>query len=258
MRYASLASGSKGNCHAISDGERILLVDAGFSLRQIKMGLDSLGWNADQVRGVAITHEHADHIGAISAILNKTDWAILATPATLREVEKAKGMDVPKSRWVPLEAGQVKDWEGWRLHPFSIPHDAADPVAYRVEAGGLRLAVVTDLGRATDLVIEHASDLELLVLESNHDVEMLRNGPYPLYLQARILGLLGHLSNDECAKILGRVISPALRHIVLAHLSEANNDPALARLTAVDAIRKVSSSASLHIAAQRKAIEVPI
>jgi len=143
MRYASLASGSRGNCHAISDGERILLIDAGISLLQIKKRLELLGWRPEQVRGLAVTHEHSDHIDAVPVILRRTDWTILATPGTLDAIEVTKGIEVPRSRWVRLDAGRAMDWDGWLLRPFALPHDAMDPVAYRIEAGGARLAVVT-------------------------------------------------------------------------------------------------------------------
>jgi len=258
MRYASLASGSKGNCHAINDEKRILLIDAGISLRQIEKRLESLGWSSDQVRGVAITHEHSDHIHAVDAILKKTDWMILATPGTVKGIKIAKGIDVPESRWIPLEAGHTIDWDGWRLHPFTISHDTIDPVAYRIEADGVRLAVITDLGYVTKLVVEYASDSELLVLEANHDVMTLRDGSYRPQDKIRILSRAGHLSNDACAELLARVLSPALRHIVLAHLSERNNDPAQARLAAADAINTAGSGAKLHIASQREVLEIQI
>jgi phosphoribosyl 1,2-cyclic phosphodiesterase len=258
MRYASLASGSKGNCHAIDDGESTLLIDAGISLRQIKARLELLGWRAEQVRGLALTHEHTDHVRAVSVILNRTDWTILATPTTLEAVEIAQGIEVPKSRWVPLKAGQAKDWEGWRIHPFAVPHDAIDPVAYRVEAGGGRLAVITDLGYATALAVEYASGLDLLALESNHDVEMLREGDYPPQLKKRILGRLGHLSNETCAEMLAKVVSPELRHVVLAHLSEQNNDPALAKLASSDVLARAGSGAALHVASQDTALQASV
>jgi phosphoribosyl 1,2-cyclic phosphodiesterase len=239
-----------------------LLIDAGISLLQIKKRLGALGWRTDQVRGVAITHEHTDHINAVPAILNKTDWTILATPDTRKAIEISKGMCVPAARWAPLEAGRSENWEGWRIHPFALPHDAIDPVAFRVEAGGARMAVITDLGYPTALAVEYASDLELLALESNHDVGMLREGPYPPLLKARILSRVGHLSNDSCAEMLDRVVSPATRHIVLAHLSEQNNDPALARLAAADAMGKRRGdhlgSPRLHVASQGGVFEVSL
>jgi len=256
MLYASLASGSKGNCHAISDGERILLVDAGISFLQIQNRLSSLKLHLDQVQGVAITHEHSDHINAIPMILKKTNWPILTTPGTLEAIEIVKHIEIPKSRWIPLAAGRYTPWEGWNLHPFAVPHDAIDPVAYRIEAAGFNLAIMTDLGYPTKLAIDYSKDLDFLVLESNHDIEMLREGPYPPMLKARVLSRVGHLSNDACAEMLNDIISPALQHIVLAHLSEQNNDPALARLASSSAINHADSCAALHVATQSEVLEI--
>jgi phosphoribosyl 1,2-cyclic phosphodiesterase len=256
MRYASLASGSRGNCHAIGDGERILLIDAGVTFLQIGKRLQELGWQPGQVKGVAVTHEHSDHISSIPVILRRTDWSILATPDTLNAVEAIKGVKVPKSRWIPLSAGLTTYWEDWAVNPFAVPHDATDPVAYRIEAEGTRLAIVTDLGHATELAVDYCSDVDLLVIESNHDVEMLKEGPYDARLKARILSRVGHLSNDACAGLLKRAISPRLKHIVLAHLSEQNNEPALARLASSEVISRAGSAASLRVAFQGVPMEV--
>jgi phosphoribosyl 1,2-cyclic phosphodiesterase len=256
MLYASLASGSKGNCHAINDGGRILLIDVGISFLQIRTRLQALNWCLDQVKGVAITHEHSDHIHAVPMILKKTDWQILATTDTLRTIEAIKNIEIPKSRWVPLSRGQGTNWEGWGIHPFSIPHDAEDPVAYRIEAAGLSMSIMTDLGQPTNLAVDYGRDLDLLVLESNHDIEMLREGPYDPILKKRILSRNGHLSNDACAELLSKIISPQLKHVVLAHLSEQNNDPALARLASESVISQTGIAASLHVASQNNPLEL--
>ncbi|HNX94114.1 MAG TPA: MBL fold metallo-hydrolase [Holophaga sp.] len=249
MRYASLASGSKGNCHAFSDGERILLVDAGVSYLQIRTRLESLGWDPGQVEAVAITHEHSDHIGAIPVLLRRTEWRFMATADTFGAVEKALGIEIPDSRRLTLKPGHAQAWDGWSILPFSTPHDALDSVAYRLEQGGWSAAVVTDLGHPTALVKDHCQDLDLLVLESNHDVTMLREGGYPPPLKARILSRVGHLSNEASAELLGHCLSKRLRDVVLAHLSEQNNDPALARFAAEEALR--GHGAALHVASQR-------
>ena len=250
MHYAALASGSKGNCHALSDGERTLLIDAGISLLQIRSRLEALGWDGGAVRGLALTHEHSDHIAALGVILRRTDWAILATADTRKAAEKAQDLQIPTHRWIELEAGRARDWEGWRVLPFALPHDAADPVAFRVEAGGRACAVVTDLGHPTALVADHLQELDLLALEANHDVDMLREGDYPPQLKARILSRVGHLSNAAMAELLGRVWSPRLKQVVLAHLSESNNDPDLARFAAEEVLRETGSA--LRVAHQRE------
>jgi len=249
MHYAALASGSKGNCHALADGERTLLIDAGISLRQIRQRLDALDFHAGEVQALALTHEHSDHIGALGVILRRTDWAILATRETRQAAELSQAVLIPADRWIELEAGRPLDWAGWRVLPFSLPHDAADPVAFRVEAGACACAVVTDLGQPTALVADHLQDLDLLVLEANHDVDMLREGDYPPQLKARILSRVGHLSNAAMAELLARVCSPRLRRLVLAHLSESNNHPDLARFAAEEVLR--GTSVDLHVAHQQ-------
>lgn len=253
MQYAALASGSKGNCHAFCDGQRTLLVDAGISLRRIRESLSGLGWDPGKVCAVALTHEHSDHIGAVEVLLRRTDWAFLATPETKAAVERCfdREKEIPGSRWIPLRAGHPLDWDGWRVLPFSLPHDAEDPVAYRVEFGGRSAAVATDLGHATALVADHLQDLDLLVLEANHDVDMLREGTYPPQLKARILSRVGHLSNAAMAGLLDGALGARLRHVVLAHLSEQNNDPALARLAAEEVLR-THPDIQLRLASQRE------
>ncbi|HJV38445.1 MAG TPA: MBL fold metallo-hydrolase [Geothrix sp.] len=255
MHYAALASGSKGNCHALSEGGRTLLIDAGISLLQIRRRMEALELDSGSVRALALTHEHSDHIAAVGVILRRTDWAILATAATRVAVERIQGVEIPASRWIEVEAGRARDWEGWRLLPFALPHDAEDPVAYRIEAGAAAAAVVTDLGHPTALVADHLQDLDLLVLEANHDVDMLREGDYPPQLKARILSRVGHLSNAAMAELLGRVLSPRLKQVVLAHLSESNNDPSLARFAAEEVLR--GTDVALHLAHQRDPLTLP-
>jgi phosphoribosyl 1,2-cyclic phosphodiesterase len=255
MHYAALASGSKGNCHAFGDGDRILLVDAGVSLLRTRRSLLALGWDPDQVRAVALTHEHSDHVGAVDVLLRRTDWSFLATAETKAAVEACRGVEIPRSRWIPIRAGHTCDWNGWRILPFALPHDAADPVAYRIETPQGSAAVVTDLGHPTALVADHTLDLDLFVVEANHDVGMLRDGTYPPQLKARILSRVGHLSNEAMAILLGQVVSPRLQAVVLAHLSEQNNDPVLARLAAEEVLGR-GPGPSLHVASQREPLAI--
>ena len=256
MRYAALASGSKGNCHAFSEDGRTLLIDAGISLTQVRKRMEACGLDADTVRAVALTHEHSDHRAAVGVLVRNTDWAFLATRETRLAIELAVGETIPAHRWIELKAGQACDWAGWRVLPFSLPHDAVDPVAFRVEAGGCAAAVVTDLGHGTALVADHCADLDLLALEANHDVEMLREGGYPDVLKARILSRVGHLSNAAMAELLAKVLSPRLHTVVLSHLSEQNNHPDLARLAAEEVLR--GTAMALHLATQHEPMTVPI
>ena len=256
MRYAALASGSKGNCHALSDGGRTLLIDAGISLAQVRGRLAACWLDAGTVGAVALTHEHSDHRAAVGVLVRNTDWAFLATRETKLAVEAAVGETIPATRWIELRAGHACDWDGWRVLPFALPHDAADPVAFRVERGGCAAAVVTDLGHGTALVADHCAELDFLALEANHDVEMLRDGSYPDVLKARILSRVGHLSNAAMADLLARVLSPRLHTVVLAHLSEQNNHPDLARLAAEEVLR--GAAVALHLATQARPLAVDI
>jgi phosphoribosyl 1,2-cyclic phosphodiesterase len=254
VKYAALASGSKGNCHAFSNGGRTLLLDAGISLKQIRLRLAALGWDPDSVRAVALSHEHTDHIAAVPVLLRRTDWVFLGTADTLAAVQAIHQIEIPAHRLVLLRAGHATDWDGVRLLPFTIPHDAVDPVAFRLEWAGFCAAVVTDLGQPTALVADHCADLDHLTLEANHDVQMLREGGYPPVLKARILSRVGHLSNESMADLLNRVLRPRLRSVVLAHLSEQNNDPALARLAAETVLG--GTLAELRLACQHEPLLV--
>jgi phosphoribosyl 1,2-cyclic phosphodiesterase len=248
VEYAALASGSKGNCHAFSDGQRTLLVDVGISMKQIRLRLEAIGWDFAQVGAVAISHEHSDHIRAVPILLRHTDCVFMITRDTLAAVNAIHGIDIPPERLIPLRAGHAADWNGVRVLPFTTPHDAADPVAFRVEWAGFQAAVVTDLGHPTPLVADHCTGLDLLALEANHDVQMLREGAYPPALKARILSRVGHLSNESMGDLLAGVLSPRLKTVILAHLSEHNNTPEFARAPA-DMILHNAATA-LHLARQ--------
>ena len=250
MRYAALASGSKGNCHALTDGERTLLVDAGLSLKQVRQRLEALGWAPSAVGAVAITHEHADHVGALPVLLRRTTWQVITTAETRAALWTTQRIDLPPERWIEVRPGHALDWDGWRILPFALPHDAADPVAYRIECQGFHAAVITDLGHATALVADHCGDLDLLALEANHDVDMLREGDYPPHLKARILSRVGHLSNAAMAELLGKALTPRLKTVILAHLSESNNHPDLARFAAEEVLR--GGPTDLLVAHQRE------
>jgi phosphoribosyl 1,2-cyclic phosphodiesterase len=252
--YAALASGSRGNCHAFSDGQRTLLVDVGINLKQIRLRLAAIGWDPSLVRAVALSHEHSDHIAAVPVLLRNTDWAFMVTAETLAAIQAIQNIEIPPSRIIPLRAGRTTDWDGVAVLPFTIPHDAADPVAFRLEWAGRHAAVVTDLGHPTALVADHCSGLDLLVLEANHDVQMLREGDYPPALKARILSRIGHLSNESMGELLAGVLGPRLKTVVLAHLSEQNNTPDYARAAA--AVILGAAATRLQLARQHEPLLV--
>lgn len=250
MKYAALASGSNGNCHALSDGKQIILIDAGISLRQIKLRLMQIGWEPSQIGLVILSHEHTDHIAAVPVLLRNTNWIFMATKETITAISLMYRIDMPSNRIIVLRAGYITNWNNIHILPFSIPHDAINPVAFRINMSGTSAAIVTDLGHQTDKIKEHCLDLDLLVLEANHDVQMLRNGSYPARLKARILSQIGHLSNESMSTLLSSVLSARLKNVVLAHLSKANNDPILAKFAATEVLR--ATATALHIAQQHE------
>ena len=250
MNYVALASGSKGNCHALSDSQRILLVDAGISLKQIRTRILAAGWNPAQIEAVALSHEHSDHISAVPVILRNTNWLFMVTKATLAAISSTQGIDIPSNRIVTLRPGYVTNWKNIRIMPFSIPHDAVDPVAFRIELNNSNVAIVTDLGHQTAIATTHCLDLDLLVLEANHDINMLKFGEYPPALKSRILGKFGHLSNESMCAMLSDVMSTRLKAVVLAHLSAHNNNPAIVESTARTVLK--NTKVMLYLAKQHE------
>lgn len=252
MNYAALASGSSGNCHAFFDGQYILLVDAGITLKQIRMRIIAAGWDPAQIKAVALSHEHSDHISAVPVLLRNTDWLFMTTRQTLAAINSIHGIDIPPNRLVILQHGCVTKYGDIKIIPFAIPHDAVDPVAFRIESTTFHAAVVTDLGHQTNLVTEYCKDLDLLIIEANHDIQMLTSGNYPYFLKSRILSNSGHLSNKNMSTLLADVWSARLSAVVLAHLSAKNNDPMLAKVAAEKVLKH--STTTLYLAQQHNTL----
>ncbi len=251
---AVLASGSSGNCTYVGDGRAGLLVDCGMSARQIVSRMRQVGLEDAPVDGVLITHEHGDHVGAAQALcdtLTRRRGQAVPFYMTAGTRSRLRPRTTPDAAEV-IEAGRPFAVRHLSVDPFSIPHDTADPVAYRIRVGGVWVGVITDLGEPTPLVTDKLSSLTVALLEFNHDLALLDGGPYPLPLKQRIRSAHGHLSNDQAAEILGQALGPTLRHLVLAHLSEANNQPrlALARATEVLARQRATRAVQLHVATQ--------
>jgi len=219
----NLGSGSRGNATYVGTGRRGLLVDAGLSVRECLHRLASRGIPEAAVEGVVVTHSHADHVHAVRRLVGSRGIPVYANADTARE---AGWLGEPWLRVVPT--GTPFQAAGLVVDPVPIPHDTADPVAFVFACGPLRAAVATDLGRPTRLVVEKLLPCALVMLESNHDPDMLMSGPYPWHLKQRVRGSHGHLSNRQALEILEGILPGAVRHVLLAHLSEQNNDPRLA------------------------------
>lgn len=229
MRLCSIASGSSGNCVYVGSDTTHLLVDVGISGKRTEAGLAELGLTMKDIDAICITHEHADHISGLGVLTRKYGVPVYATRGTLEAIRNSSSQGkIDESLFrviVPDERCIIKDIS---LYPVRTSHDAADPVAYRIDHDGRRIGILTDLGCYTDYTVECLRNLDLLYLEANHDVHMLQVGPYPYYLKQRILGERGHLSNETAGKLLSRLLHDDMQAIVLGHLSKENNLPELA------------------------------
>lgn len=229
MRFVSIASGSSGNCIYTGSDNTHVLVDAGISAKRIERSLSEIGVKPSELSGICITHEHSDHIKGLGVLARKYEIPIYGTEGTLNEIRKVKSLgEYPKELLNSIQADvrfQIGDLE---LLPFHIGHDAADPVAYRIQNGTKSVAVATDLGHFNQYTIDRLLDLNAVLLESNHDPRMLETGPYPYYLKRRILGDFGHLSNENAGRLLNHILNDKMKYVLLGHLSKENNLPELA------------------------------
>ncbi|MEE3420209.1 MAG: MBL fold metallo-hydrolase [Lachnospiraceae bacterium] len=229
MKFCSIASGSSGNCIFAGSSHTSVLVDAGISGKKVEAGLNGLDMTTRDMDAILVTHEHSDHIKGLGVLARRYGLPIYATQGTIDAMEKMTTLGkIPEGLCHPIRAGEDFRIGDLTVKPFSISHDAADPVGYRIEHEGHKAAIATDMGCYDDAIIRMLSGLDVLLLESNHDVHMLEAGPYPYYLKRRILSDHGHLSNDAAGDLLGKILHDNIRHIFLGHLSQQNNYEALA------------------------------
>ena len=225
IRLAVLGSGSAGNATCIEGGGARILLDAGFSCRQIADRLRAVGVEPHRLDALVLTHEHSDHVAGAARFSSTYKVPIVATRSTLRAAGlEASGAQAPRA----IDAGVPFAIGGLRLTPFAVPHDAVETVGYLVECGASRVGYATDLGHGAESVRHHLADCDLMILEANHDVDLLRAGPYPEVVKSRVLGRHGHLDNESAAALASAAATGRTRHIILAHLSRTNNRPAMA------------------------------
>lgn len=228
MVFCPLASGSGGNAAYVGFGGRHYLVDAGISARRTMKALGRIG--VDCLHGIFVTHEHSDHIAGIEALSRRFGLDVYASPKTCRyllSLEKFK--NVKKEQMKPIATGEPLHIGDTEIVAFRVAHDACEPVGYSFVSGGAKLAVATDLGwGGTDCAAEAMRGAKVIMLESNHDLEMLQRGRYPPHLKARVAGERGHLSNHAAGLLLAEAVVPGHTIVCLAHLSEENNTPMLA------------------------------
>lgn len=217
-----LASGSKGNSIFVSDGLTSILIDAGISGIEIERRLKSKGLYPDDLDAILVSHEHADHIHSVGVLSRRFNLPVFIS----KQTGKAASSQIGNVRdIVNFESGISFFINTLTIHPFSTSHDAEDPVGFTINRDNTKIGIATDLGIATSMVKEHLKDCSLLILEANHDTDMLINGPYPWELKQRIKNRTGHLSNEESRNLLKDVQHDRLKHVILAHISETNNTP---------------------------------
>lgn len=229
MRLVSIASGSSGNCIYVGSDNTHILVDAGISNKRIEQGLNEIGLKGSELSGIVITHEHSDHTKGLGVLARKHGVPIYSTKETLEEIRDMKYLGEYPLELLRAIQPDVDFMIGdLTVKPFRIDHDAANPVAYRIQYGHKSVAVATDMGHFNQYIIDHLQGLDALLLESNHDVNMLETGPYPYYLKRRILSDHGHLSNENAGRLLNCILHDNLKRILLGHLSKENNYEELA------------------------------
>lgn len=229
MRMCSIASGSSGNCIYVGSDATHLLIDVGISGKRTESSLEELGISGRELDGILITHEHADHISGLGVLARKYEIPLYATRGTINALGRMKNIgNIDPQLWVEVREDQRFTIKDLSINPMRISHDAAQPVAYRISYGSKRVAVCTDLGEYNDYTVECLKGLDAILLEANHDVNMLQVGPYPYPLKQRILGSRGHLSNENSGRLLSRILHDGLKYISLGHLSQENNLPELA------------------------------
>ena len=229
MRLCSIASGSSGNCIYVGSENTHLLVDTGISKKRIEEGLLSLDIKGEELDGILITHEHADHIQGLGVFSRRYQIPIYASPGTLRGIKECKSLGkMPEGLYHEIKVDTDFELGDITVHPFSISHDANEPNGYRFEQGEKRIAVATDLGKYDEYTVDNLKNLNAVLLESNHDLHMLEVGPYPYYLKQRVMGERGHLSNELSGRLLCDILHDNLKNVMLGHLSRENNYAELA------------------------------
>jgi len=238
MRLIILGSGSSGNSLYIESGETRVLVDVGLSAKETARRMSAVNLDPTALTGIVITHEHSDHVKGLSVFARTTGVPVYISEQTLAACKAGpmlKDADrIPLGQLIqsssPFQIGELD------FYPFNIPHDGVDTFAFTVQARGIKVGIVTDLGYVSNLVAERVRGCDLLIMESNHDIEMLKAGPYPWTLKQRVMSRLGHLSNEEMGRFLREDFDGRAHHIVLAHLSRTTNHPEIARMTALQSL----------------------
>lgn len=247
MKICTLFSGSSGNCTYIKDDNTAILIDAGVSGAKIEKALDSIGENPGDIKAIFVTHEHQDHVSGVGILSRRYGIDIYGNQKTLAAARDCGVLKkIPDERIHFVEAGETCSIDNFGIKPYNIPHDAAAPLGYIVKAGGKRFAVATDIGCITDEIINNVTGCDAVLLEANHDIQMLDFGPYGFSLKQRIKGEKGHLSNNAAADFALLLAKNGTTNIMLGHLSPENNYPDLAYET-VNAALKIDNVSGVKL-----------
>lgn len=239
LKFISFGSGSSGNSYYLYTDTDGLLIDAGVGIRTIKKWFRDYGITMASVHNILITHDHADHVKCVGSISYELNIPVYTTELVHQGIYKNYCVQrkVSKDLVRKIEKGDTLQVGEFTVTAFGVPHDSTDNVGYFIEYGGVTFCIVTDAGEVTDEIKKFISRANYLVIEANHDEEMLNKGPYPEHLKRRIMSATGHLSNSDCGKALAENMSESLKQVWLCHLSEENNHPELARKTVETVLR---------------------
>lgn len=239
LTFFSLGSGSCGNCYYLATESDAIIIDCGVSIRRFKKNMQEYGMKIGKVKGIIITHDHADHIKAAGKLSKEYNLPVFATPLIHEGMDKnwQNSVKIPEENRHNIDKEEPFEIGSFRITAFSLPHDASENVGYYIEVGEYRFCVMTDVGDVTEKVNEYILKSTHLILESNYDEEMLRQGRYPEMLKERIVSGHGHLSNKKAAAALAENFHEHLKNVWLCHLSEENNHPELARKTIETVLR---------------------
>lgn len=239
VKFCSFASGSSGNCYLVKDEETAILIDAGISGKRIFEGLEETGTPLEMVQAVLVTHEHSDHVQSLPILCRKNSGlSVFANEATWNQIERP----VPEEQQRTFTTGEDFYLGDFIVRPFATSHDAAEPVGFSLYHGDVQISICTDSGYLSEDIIEEIKTADLLLLEANHEKEMLLFGRYPYPLKQRILGDEGHLSNLSCGECLCRIVNeePKQRTVLLGHLSNENNTPEVAMQAVINTLEEES------------------
>lgn len=239
LKFISFGSGSSGNCYLLYTESDGLLIDAGVGVRTLKRFLKDRGLSFSNIHNILITHDHADHIKSVGSLSRDYGLPVFATHRVHAGIERNYCVrhKITSDCVKVIEKGTPFRLGDFEIYPFEVPHDSSDNVGYQIRYGHTVFCVMTDIGHVTDVMKGMIASAHYLIIEANHDREMLMEGPYPQYLKERVVGPVGHLCNEDCAKAIAENVTERLKHIWLCHLSQENNHPELARKTIEQLLR---------------------